>query len=486
MQTTVTNRVAKMVSVVEQHASTLPAPQSQTPSASKEPRGEREKETIKSENGSSTTTSTTTTTTTNGVKVSADKYGLASKLYYHILETMLLAEEARLHNSNFTSLLMNEVFHKSLLAVCFEITFFVFKITPLAFPFVLNAFEVKAFDLFKMVSHVLRYARNLPQVVVSHLSFVEERILEQYVWQSDSPIFTLMQNPANQHLVNHTLSALSRQATVVASPSVPFSNPLNTNVVLPLNSPQHNRTANGVVSTLGSPLRITGGTHSTSTSTTISGAGSNPTGGAGSIAVSLDLFYKKLATLAFTRVQELCLNLKLHMPAMHSTWHTVRYIIVEQPTLLFNRHLDHMIMSAIYGVCRIQKIELTFKQIIEAYKFLPHAQYNSKIYREVFIGDIAGEAPTQNRADIITFYNKKFIPILENFLYQMQENRVPLAPVIASPKRMLQHGFLLSSSPRIGDRSPSQSTSGAPFSPTFSLTLGARSPSRVSTFVKYV
>jgi hypothetical protein len=95
---------------------------------------------------------------------------IAVKLYYKILEEILRSEEARLKRGdnpvNFSTLLNNEKFHKSLLACCIEIVAAVHKVTELQFPAVPNAFELKTFDFLKIVETVVRHE---PTVSFIHL-----------------------------------------------------------------------------------------------------------------------------------------------------------------------------------------------------------------------------------------------------------------------------------------------------------------------------
>lgn len=52
--------------------------------------------------------------------------------------------------------------------------------------------------------------------------------------------------------------------------------------------------------------------------------------------------------------------------------------------LLYNRHLDQIVLSAIYGVCKVAQLRLiSFKQIIHQYRSQPQAK--SDIFRTVIL-----------------------------------------------------------------------------------------------------
>ena len=78
-------------------------------------------------------------------------------LSFSILESMLVSEESRLKQSNFTTLLNNDSYHKALLTCCLEIVFYAYKMAAFTFPHVLNSFQLKPFELFKVIESVLRH-----------------------------------------------------------------------------------------------------------------------------------------------------------------------------------------------------------------------------------------------------------------------------------------------------------------------------------------
>jgi hypothetical protein len=49
--------------------------------------------------------------------------------------------------------------------------------------------------------------------------------------------------------------------------------------------------------------------------------------------------------------------------------------------LLVGRHLDQILMCAVYGVCKVNQRQVTFLQIIEQYKRQPGA--SPRTFREV-------------------------------------------------------------------------------------------------------
>lgn len=75
---------------------------------------------------------------------------------------MLQAEKRRLRHTDFTTLLSNDEFHKSLLASALEIVFFSFKDKELEFPFLMNLFNIKPFEFIKIIESVIRSENVVP------------------------------------------------------------------------------------------------------------------------------------------------------------------------------------------------------------------------------------------------------------------------------------------------------------------------------------
>eukprot|EP00965_Chrysotila_dentata_P019121 637465-Pleurochrysis_carterae.AAC.1 len=102
-------------------------------------------------------------------------------------------------------------------------------------------------------------------------------------------------------------------------------------------------------------------------------------------------------------------------------------------TLFLGRHLDQLIMCTIYGVCKVNRKQLTFRHIIEQYK--RQARASPKVFREVRMRT-AEETPQ----DIITFYNTIYMPAMRGQLYAVYQSAGALAdadplPTSTSPFR---------------------------------------------------
>jgi len=284
-----------------------------------------------------------------------ERCNLARRLYYKILLSLLAAEEKRLKQNNFTTLLSQSSFHNSLFACCMEAVFASYKMESMAFPAVLDLLGVKAFDFCKVIESFVRYEPTLPSQLKRHFADVEAMILESLSWADDSPLPQLMH--------------------------------------------EYDKTNGGA------------------------GGDEQPTGSHRAKA-ALELFLRKVLHLAANRIQEMCCRLLLPSQLVKQVWECLKLVVHQSRHLLLGRHLDQVIMCTIYGVCKVNQRQVTFRHIIEQYK--RQAKASPKVFREVRM-----KTPDDPPQDIICFYNQIFIPATKDML--MRVCCQPPAPPAAAP-----------------------------------------------------
>jgi len=131
----------------------------------------------------------------------------------------------------------------------------------------------------------------------------------------------------------------------------------------------------------------------------------------------LGLFTRKVAHLAHIRIKEM-VNLinngsdnliKIHTGIIRQIEYGFMHIMINT-TLLQNRHIDQLLMCVLYSVCKINMIPVSFNQIVEVYRCIPHS--NSQTFRMVRLKD-------KKSGDIITFYNGIFLGEMETLIFQL-------------------------------------------------------------------
>ncbi|XP_039601786.1 retinoblastoma-associated protein [Polypterus senegalus] len=352
-------------------------------------------------------------------EIGSQRYKLGVRLYYRIMEIMLKLEEMRLSVHNFSMLLNDNIFHTSLLACALEVVMATYgstnlksfgsSETDLLFPWILDVFGLKAFDFYKVIESFIKAEPNLTWEMIKHLERCEHRIMESLAWVSDSPLFEL-------------LKQLKEQGVQVEQSEMPGG------LDLPL---QHNHTAADLylspVKTPGKKAPPTNGRKpQTANDHAPPSAPAQPTSQKMQKSTSLSLFYKKVFRLAYKRLNMLCTTLlREHSELEPIIWTLLQHTLQHEYELMKDRHLDQIMMSAMYAICKVKNIDLRFKTIVTAYKDLPNT--NQETFKRVLIRE--GQYDS-----IIVFYNLVFMQKLKTNILQYASSRPPtLSPIPQIP-----------------------------------------------------
>ncbi|NP_001084880.1 retinoblastoma-like 1 L homeolog [Xenopus laevis] len=213
---------------------------------------------------------------------------------------------------------------------------------------------------------------------------------------------------------------------------------------------------------------------------------------------SLALFFRKMYHLASVRLRDLCLKLDVSNDLRRKIWTLFVYSLVHCTDLMKDRHLDQLLLCAVYIMAKISKEERLFHDIMKCYRNQPQA--NSHVYRSVllkrlpqasedetstsqdvemtasnsndshptpsgFTGSPCGQA---ERGDLITFYNNVYVERVRLFALKFssstQDHLVdapPLSPFPSikqqaiSPRRVSQqHSIYVSPHKNSGNLTP--------------------------------
>ncbi|XP_015604539.1 retinoblastoma-like protein 1 isoform X2 [Cephus cinctus] len=443
---------------------------------------------------------------------------LGQTLYYKLLEMILNDEKRRKPNCDIINLLSNEIFHRCLFACCLEIVIYSYN-SDKVFPWILTALNLDAYHFYKVIEIIVRDEEGLSRDVVKHLNLIEETILESLAWRSESPLWTVIGNaeggvPSNEEV---TLSgnadtfdpntpgqpvlrriALDRgtqhdiQQSPISSASERFQSPVvasgvakkrlfpdsrisgqsilrvggqsvlspkvvtidgNQRILLTLPDHQIAIPKTSTLQGCGAPIQ----------SSTVNREQAKPrrTG-------SLALFFRKFYNLSSIRMQDLCKSLDIVDEEMKKKiWTIFEYSIKDRTHLMKDRHLDQILMCAVYVICKLAKMERnTFTEIMRCYRLQPQAE--SHIYRSVLIdknetngnsesdktrnveastdqrNNIAPPTPTnmagtsrnfgpETRGDLIKFYNTVYVPQVKEVANKLGWSRGGVMNLALSP-----------------------------------------------------
>jgi retinoblastoma-like protein 1 len=100
-------------------------------------------------------------------------------------------------------------------------------------------------------------------------------------------------------------------------------------------------------------------------------------------------------------------------------WDLMADILVNEHKnkLIFTRHIDQIILCAIYTICRTFNLEVGFKELVGSYRKQPQVG--------VLADAITRNIPIANgkRGDIIDFNNTVFVPVVKNKIYPIIQVR---------------------------------------------------------------
>ncbi|XP_030374196.1 retinoblastoma family protein [Scaptodrosophila lebanonensis] len=297
------------------------------------------------------------------------RFGLSSAIYYKLLDSIIKAELQRKPGLKITKLLVQRTFNATLIACCLELVLHICGQKTLEFPWVLECYQIEAFEFQKIIELVVRHHNGLlSQALIRHLQSVETECLATHIWRRDSQLWQLDKLPHYRNLQDTTESEDKENV------------PKCVNI-----------------------------THK-------------------SVIICMRKFY----LLASQRLHDLCKPLGLLGNPMDFShmWHIVEYSVTAHGSeLLRQRHLDQLIICAIYMYGCMAGLRLTFTQILQVYRRQPYMRRS--VYREV---PMEG-AP----CDIIAFYNQVYIPLM-TFYSQLLKCRLRVRALLQpNQKPAMEH-----------------------------------------------
>ncbi|KAK2634347.1 hypothetical protein Ddye_029139 [Dipteronia dyeriana] len=371
----------------------------------------------------------------------------ALKFYYRVLQAMCTAEAQILHATNLTSLLTNERFHRCMLACSAELVLATHKTVTMLFPAVLDRTGITAFDLSKVIESFIRHEESLPRELRRHLNSLEERLLESMVWEKGSSMYNSLT------VARPSLSAEINRLGLLADP-MPSLDAIALHInfssagLPPVPSLQKHESSPGQNGDIRSPKRpctdyrsvlVERNTFTSPVkdrllafnkskllppplqSAFASPTRPNPGGGGETCAeTGINIFFSKINKLAAVRINGMVERLQLSQQIRESVYCLFQQILSQRSSLFFNRHIDQIILCCFYGVAKISQLNLTFREIIYNYRKQP--QCKPQVFRSVFVDWSSARQngrTEQDHVDIITFYNKVFIPVVKPLLVEL-------------------------------------------------------------------
>ncbi|XP_005106407.1 retinoblastoma-associated protein [Aplysia californica] len=368
------------------------------------------------------------------------RYSNAIRLFFKVLESMLEKESKRLSENLLGTLLQKKEFIQSMVAVSCEVTIATFgqswsqasgsmtsEAAKSKFPWVLEIFDLQAYEFYKVIESFIKAEPLLPAVIVKHLQNVEQYILESLAWKKDSMLFNVMgtwevgqmTTPTNSPAKSPDKSN-SVRAEQNESPAHLFMSPVR-QLFPPQGSPvkveQSASTPISSPSKTESPAKEGSPAHSANSSSDTSTSVRPPA----RKSQSLSHFLSRVCRLGYCRLSKLCTNLQIAKDVQHKIWTCFEHCVTQMPNLIKNRHIDQILMCCIFGMCKVVGQDVRFKSIVHEYKTMAHAR--PEIHKHVYIN--------RNKVDsIIVFYNHVFLQNIKPYILQFSPQR-PTTPQLS-------------------------------------------------------
>ncbi|XP_046661308.1 retinoblastoma-like protein 1 isoform X1 [Homalodisca vitripennis] len=402
---------------------------------------------------------------------------LAETLFYKLLEN-ILKDEIKKPNFDCNSLLQHEMFHQTLFACCLEIVIYSYNSQQRTFPWVLTALDIEPYHFYKIIEVTVRAEDQLSRDMVKHLNLIEEQILEALAWRGNSPLWEAI---GASELPIPTCEDVSLPGQLLEdNPTLtPLNNPAIRRLVVPVvtQSPgpsASERFHSPVTSAIAKKklfIENTGGVCTVKPGQSLLQAKLKPpvssTGEEleprkmSSVIInpallkekqskpnrprrtgSLGLFFRKFYHVASVRMQELCNHLELKETELRrKIWTCFEHSILEHSELMLDRHLDQILMCAVYVMCKIEGLDKPFTEVMKCYRLQP--QSASHVYRSVLLASRHKRTETkpsgvpvqetENRCDIIKFYNSVYVQKMQNFVRKFANGNAQNGNLTLSP-----------------------------------------------------
>ena len=280
-------------------------------------------------------------------------------LYYAVLGSLVESETRRLRVSDHSAFLMNDKFHRAVLACCCEVVLKTASLVTLTYPHSLSYFDLTPFDFQKVIESFVRAAPSMPAVLKRHLGDLHDQILLKDAWDRSSPLLELLDGQREE-------------------------GPWPLSEVLETAQGRRSRSAR---------LR------------------------------TLEFFFRRLLAAAARRLHDVTERLELGGAIVDQAWTLVKYCLYNHHHLVVNRHVDTIMLCSVYATAKISEArpEVTFKRILDAYRSQHHSSNGRavSVLKNIRASPPRAGGPAK-QLHIIDFYNRIFIGSVKSYVLQFQ------------------------------------------------------------------
>lgn len=369
-----------------------------------------------------------------------------TKLFYKLVESIL--EHEKTINKDISGLVQKDIFYECVFACSMEIVLYCYNCNT-KFPWIISVLEIDACDFVKIIELIVRSKDPFYRDTIKHLNKIEETILESVAWKSGSSLWNLIKQydqgiPKEEEVaLPSQVSSIKvqrdiKQQIITEEPKTPtklqspgpsateqFQSPISVSRQLFPGSKSASQKLNVDGDLKSSPVEEV-------SDETVPPARPKRTG-------SLAIFFRKFYNLAAVRMKHLCTQLNINDNELERKIWTVFEVSIQKKaeSLLKDRHLDQLLMCAVYVIPKVLQKPQTFMEIMKCYRQQPQA--DSYIYRDVLLEnktskvvDGVKEEIPERRGDLIEFYNSVYVIEMKDFTMKFANGTQP-CDIMVSP-----------------------------------------------------
>jgi Retinoblastoma-associated protein B domain/Retinoblastoma-associated protein A domain len=348
-------------------------------------------------------------------------------VYYHALEAILYLESKRLSKESHPRLVLNQSFHRALLVCCCSVVLKAIGATHKLRPSpnfqtiqiynILHVCESNPMDFLKVSGSFLTAMTTedakvesplllLPRFLQKDFRRTEQSVLDSLLWARDpkfeepfpDKIEDLAERTAKRKNSTPTSFGGGTGWTETDEPCcwwpVPELAPTMPEEILDYGQPEKKRYPTPQINNYAEFKTVSSLIH-------------------------------RVMEQAYGRIEKLCraLDVPLQTSLVTHVWVAFRYLLRNRVDLFFDRHVDHWILTSIYGVARKMKYnDITFARIIDAYVATRSPELGDvtcqRIIRHIKINMTDSEG--SQLGNVIVLYNKIFVPVMKEHLLKSE------------------------------------------------------------------
>uniref|UniRef100_A0A670JQS6 RB transcriptional corepressor like 1 n=1 Tax=Podarcis muralis TaxID=64176 RepID=A0A670JQS6_PODMU len=168
---------------------------------------------------------------------------------------------------------------------------------------------------------------------------------------------------------------------------------------------------------------------------------------------SLALFFRKVYHLASVRLRDLCIKLDVSNDLRRKIWTCFEFTLVHCTDLMKDRHLDQLLICALFIMAKVSKDERTFQDIMKCYRNQPQANSHVSMFSsykhfvKAFSKDntfmscspmrtkpeIPKGLEKEERGDLPTFYDTVYLGRVQVFALKLEPTSDKHHPEVEAP-----------------------------------------------------